>query len=516
MSSARSFLRNTRTDKPRAWGALRFLSCLVAIGVAATLIGLTGERLYAEKDRGFTICAGKNVTENNAVMVAHNEDQEYENMFVNMHKLPLKSYRFPRGTSEKKETVPGGMAPKTYGYLWVELPGLEFGDSYMNENGVVITSNAAVSREDKAMLTNNGIGFMLQREVAEQAMSARHAVALAGQLIYQYGFSASGRTYVFADPSESWVFHAVKGKHWVAQRVPDDQVVVVANRYVIERVYLNDKQNFMGSPDIIVYAIRRGWYNPRRDGEFNFAKAYSAPENYHAYSNILRQWRGVSLFSKSKYKPDALLPFSFHPKDKVSEMDLFRVLRDHYEGTDVDSTRQSNQSPNDQKFNTICNEFTQYAFVAELREDLPAEFSNLMWMCFSRPDTNAFSPWYVSIEEPPHGYTFGNSETALKNHFKYPKAVFAFNMEYAFWYYLKLTQEIDRSYRTRIKVARKEWENFEDYAVKMQRKMEKEFDYMVKTNKHVALKHITNYVEKLEYRKWFLATELVSKTSSKK
>jgi dipeptidase len=251
------------------------------------------------------------------------------------------------------------------------------------------------------------------------------------------------------------------------------------------------------------------------DLEFNFATVYSSPENYNSKVNWMRQWRGVSLLSKNKMKPRDMLPFSFVPRKKLKPADLFSILRDHYEESEYAPALGENDSPNQPKYNAICTEDTRYSFVAHLRDGLPAEFASLVWLSFTGPDTNAFSPWYISIAAPPEGYSTGNSETAFSNHFKYPRSIFSFNPEYAYCYFSRLSTLINQRYIYRYKIARKEWENFEDYALKIQRKMEKEFDYMVKKNKYIALKHISNYVYKMEYRKWFLASELIGEVSKK-
>ena len=484
---------------------MKRLSILVFFLSILFLLSLSG------KDDCFTIVVGKTVTADGSVMVAHNEDDmvEGKTLFVNVHKLPRRSYK--NGETillNNKNSLP--QVPQTLALLWLEIPETEFGDGYINENGVVIASNQCLSREDKPVLTNGGIGFMMRRITAERATSARNAVEIAGKLIDQWGYYSSGRTYAIADATEAWVLHAVKGKHWIAQRVPDDQAAVIANRYTIEKVDLADKQNYLGSPDIIDYAVKRGWYHPGKDGEFNFARTYSLPENYSAEANVLRQWRGTALLAKKRYKPDEPLPFSFSPRKNIKPTDLFNILRDHYEGTEYDLTGGYKEgSPNKSGKRTICTESTQYAFVAQLREEMPREIAHLVWIAFRRPDSNAFSPWYVSITSPPEGYNRGNSETALENHFNPPPSFSRFNPNYAFWNFAKLSNMVDRSYRPRIKIARKEWRNFENYLIKTHRKMEEEFKYLLKKNKPVALKIITNYIKKWEYRKWFLASELI-------
>ncbi len=459
----------------------------------------------------FTIIVGKAASDDGSVMLAHNEDDKIEGktLLVNVHKIPAGSRKDDEIISLKN----GGTLPqvkRTVGFLWLEIPETEFGDSYMNENGVAIASNQCLSREDKPVLTNGGIGFMLRRILAERATSARHAVEIAGDLVDRWGYYSSGRTYSIADANEAWVLHIVKGKHWIAQRVPDDQVAVISNRYSIENIDLTDTKNFLGSPDLVDYAIKRGWYNPSSHGKFNFARVYSSPGNYISEGNVLRQWRGTALLAKKKFKPDEPLPFSFLPRKNVKPIDLTRVLRDHYEETEYDLTGNYKEgSPNFTKKRTICTESTMYAFVVQLRADLPKEIASLVWITLGRPDSNAFSPWYVSVTGTPEGYSPVNSETALEDHFKQPPSFSKSHSNYAFPVFAKLSNLVDQDYRSRIRIARKEWRNFENYIMNPTPKMEKEFNYLVKKNKSLALKIITNYVHKWEYRKWFLASELI-------
>lgn len=462
-----------------------------------------------ETSNCFTIFAGKEATADGSVLLAHNED-DHGRLLVNVYKVAAQEHnKSDMITLKNGATLP--QIKNTPAMLWLEIPESDFADAYMNEYGVAVTSNACPSREDKPELTKGGIGFMLRRLIAERSQTARDGVRIAGELISQFGYNASGRTYIIADAKEGWFMHIVKGKHWIARRVPDNEVAVIANYYTIGPIDLNDRKNILGSPDIISYAIHRGWYNPEKDGAFDFARAYSDPNNLTDMKNILRQWQGTNLLAAKSHKVEERFPFSFKPRRDIRLNDLFQVLRDHYEGTKYDlSDHYKNGSPNSGKNRTICTESTQYAFVAQLRDWLPAEIAHAVWICFRRPDSNAFSPWYVTGSQFPDGYCLDNAGSALKNHFS-PLPVSALeDPNLAFNTYARLSEMVDKQYKTRIEITLKLWRNHEDSLFKDVKNHEKEFVYLLKANKALAQKIIDNYIHNLEYRKWFLALELLS------
>ena len=61
---------------------------------------------------------------------------------------------------------------------------------------------------------------------------------IVAELVERFGYVHSGRTYVIADPREAWLFAVVRGRRWVARRVPDDRVVVLPNVHIIEEIDL--------------------------------------------------------------------------------------------------------------------------------------------------------------------------------------------------------------------------------------------------------------------------------------
>ncbi len=51
----------------------------------------------------------------------------------------------------------------------------------------------------------------------------------------------------------------------------------------LARLILSDSANFLGSADLIDYAKKKKWYNPDKDGDFNFREAYGEPKNLGEY-----------------------------------------------------------------------------------------------------------------------------------------------------------------------------------------------------------------------------------------
>lgn len=154
----------------------------------------------------FSVIAGRAATVDGSVLMAHNEDDPGEQM-LNIYVVPA--------------------SDKNLRYIWCEFPGMEVADVFMNQFGVSVASNGCPSREDKGDLSGGGVLYEIRTSVAKYARTAREAVTLIGSMVETFGYKGSGRSYIVADPTEGWVISVVKGKHWVAQRVPDDKVMTI-------------------------------------------------------------------------------------------------------------------------------------------------------------------------------------------------------------------------------------------------------------------------------------------------
>ncbi len=385
----------------------------------------------------YTIAAGKNITDKpNTVYLAHNEDDSGD-LIINMFKVEAKIFTkkdsFQLTNGQKIAQI-----EKTNSLLWLETTQQNFGDMFMNEFGVTICSNSCPSRENKA---KGVLNYDFRRLISERAKTAKQAIRIAGELLKKYGYESSGRTYTIADKNEIWILAVVKGNHWIAQRVPDNHVAVIPNYYTIREIDLRDTINFLGTPDIINYAIKCGWYNPKTEKPFNFRQAYSARKVLHASWNVPRHWAGLNLLAKKQYGIDDEFPFAFTPKSKVSIDDLKKVLDNHYEGTDLEANHLLHKNPHKNLNHRICNTSTKFSVIAELNST-----TKTLWWAPLNPCIFPYIPINFDIKEIPKMYSNIGCEMAKTNHFLKGENTFESNPNHAFTIFNNYRNNIDNNY----------------------------------------------------------------------
>jgi dipeptidase len=206
----------------------------------------------------------------------------------------------------------------------------------------------------------------LSRIALERASSSREAVQLMGDLATAHGFYGASNSFeggaenlMVVDKDEGFVFHITPDPTgasavWVAARVPDDSVAVVANMFVVREVNLTDSENFLGRQDMWELAQAQGLWSPGQPKDWT--KTFSDGEYAHKYYSGRRIWgafRRLAPFASAQLglgpdyidlKESAPYPFTVKlgQKDKaVSAKLLMDINRDWYEGTEF-STGDSN------------------------------------------------------------------------------------------------------------------------------------------------------------------------------
>jgi len=446
---------------------------------ALAVILITG--LLAPKAMGcFAVVVGKKASTDGSVLLGHDEQNDGQR-FLNFRKIPRIMHK-----DDEMITLRGSaripQVKETYSFLWSENPGLTHSDAYFSEWGVAVVSDSCPDRaqeleklEAEGQLVKGGITYMLRRLIAERARTAREGVEIAGEIIMQVGYPGS-RTLVIADPQEAWLLSISRGKNWVAQRVGDDQVVLLPNVYIIGEINLQDKDNFLASPGLVENAIKKGWYNQSDKGPFSFCRAYSQPRERLL---DLRQWRAQCLVTKKRIseEPDRRLPFSVKPARKLSVKDVIEILRCHGKGG-------------------ICSDIMQEAAVFQLRSNMPPEIGCVCWRCSAEPCTSVLTPWYCGITETPKEYYKPvdiMENLTLKCHFSKSPQKFAPDDKNAWWVFKNLQDTVRNDYDNRIGAVRAVWEKFEAKLFADQPAVEKTALMLYKKDKSATVGYLTEY-----------------------
>ncbi len=437
----------------------------------------------------FSIVVGKKASVDGFVMMAHNEDDTPPQV-VNHRKIPQQTH----APGEKVKLLNGGQldqAEQTWAYIWSEMPGMLFSDSYINEWGVSIASDNCPSREDRPEITDGGIGYMLRRLVAERAKTAREGVLLAGKLVKQFGYIDSGRTYVICDPEEGWLFCVVNGKHWLAQRVGDNEVAMVANTYTIRQVDLSDGDNFLGSDDIIKYAQSRGWYDPQKEGPFDFAAVYANPGAASHPSNLNRQRSGLNYVCAEAIPAGRKLPFSVVPRQKINAEMIMRILRHDNKGSSIDPSVPPVST--DEGICRICSGATQTSFVVQLRANMPLDIGIVYWVCLASPGTSFYIPFHFGISDFPAGFSSESQQPSAEFYDAQVSSPFKADPLRAFWTFSNFRDKLDRASPAVVAQVRARAEEIEKNAFALQGTIEEAARRSYAIDKTAACKILDDY-----------------------
>ncbi|HEY4162472.1 MAG TPA: C69 family dipeptidase, partial [Dongiaceae bacterium] len=152
----------------------------------------------------------------------------------------------------------------------------------LNEYGVAVRDIWSTSRSELIAMTpktQTGPNYSdLARLVLERARTAREGVELIAELITEHGYSDyGGNSHLIADPEEAWVMIECSGgqKLWAAERLGADSIRASRPGY-IGVIPVDDSYNpdFLHSPNLISFALERGWYDPAQKAPFDFNKIY--------------------------------------------------------------------------------------------------------------------------------------------------------------------------------------------------------------------------------------------------
>lgn len=477
----------------------------------------------------FAVIVGKNASKDGSVLFGHNE-QNLDRQQIHYRRIPRR-----RAKGHMVHLAGGGVleqVAETYSYLWVESPGLHYSDNCFNEWGVAIACDGCPTKEDaleevaaRGDIRDGGIGYMLPRLVAERARTAREGIEAATSLINRFGYTGTGRTVTIADPNEAWVLAVARGRHWIAQRVPDDAVVVIGSMHVIgPEADLKDTENVIASPGLVEYAVKRSWYDPSSGQPFSFKAAFARPHPdtmEESYGCCSRQWQAQALVTGKRpaLPPDHPLPFAVQPSHPYGVADVAAVLRSHQEETEYDLRLvRQNGSPHEreEKIDTtfarcVCNIATQESVVWQLRNWPPPEIGCLAWRATSVPCTSVYTPWYACVEEIPRVYHDGctlDEALSLEHHFQTHVVNLTSPLSSVYGTFHALSRIVDNSYASLHKRVAGQWSQLEHESFAAQPLIEQAALQLFEKDSVATRRFLSNYTLGRGLQAWQQAREL--------
>jgi len=350
---------------------------------------------------------------------------------------------YDRGTNAPRGSVP--QPPHTYQVV-----------GYINENQVALGETTFGGREE--LVDPNGIVDYgsLMFIALERSRNAREAIKIMADLVEEYGYGSDGESFSISDPNEVWYMEIIgkgaeKGAVWVAIRIPDGYVSGHANAARITNFTLrngktsitdkdwkklyNEQVEVIYKHDIIDFARRKGYFNGK-DKDFDFSAAYAPVDFSAARICDLRVW---TMFNKVCDGMDEYwdyvtgkdlthrMPLYVKPNRKISLSDMMAFQRDHFQGTELDKTKDPGAGPFESPFrfnplywkyddNPYFNERsievvqTGFSFVAQCRNWLPNYIGGIIWFGVDDTNSTVYTPFYCSISEVPIEYRVGNGD----------------------------------------------------------------------------------------------------------
>jgi dipeptidase len=309
----------------------------------------------------------------------------------------------------------------------------------MNEHQLVIGETTFTGREE--LINPDGAlpYWWLMRLALQRARTAREAVEVMAALIDEYGYGSEGESISIGDPNEAWLMEISgpgpggKGANWVALRIPDGYVCAHANKSRIGEFPLNDPKNCLYSKNVIAFAIEKRYYDPASGKPFNYHEAYCPADKQKLRYTETRVWSIFRRVAPSKEWPvdyhrgvegAAPYPLWIKPDHKLTRMDVYGVMRDHYEGTDYDMTKGIDAGP----FGTpnrwrpitwkvdgvdytwerpISTQQTGFSFVSQSRSWLPDPIGGVLWYGVDDSYFTCYVPFYCGITAVPDSYSRG-------------------------------------------------------------------------------------------------------------
>ncbi|MCP3803638.1 C69 family dipeptidase [Allokutzneria sp. A3M-2-11 16] len=321
------------------WAALILPLCLAVLMTSGPPAGARAREKTAP-DKSFAVYVGKNLTRNGRPFLG-GFGHEPSSHWIDI--VPRK--RHPEGSTIEvgataEANIPGELTripqvPETARYItsnYSEFAGFPapLTNGGLNEHGVAARDVWSPSRPEPVKQTptpQRGPNYSdLSRIAMERARTAREAVEIVGGLIDRYGYTTyGGNSHLFADANEGWVLIEFAGGRglWAAQRLGPDEVRVSYPGY-IGAFPTTPGADHLSSPNLVGYAVDRGWWRPDSGQPFDLRAVYGTPFPGAPFAVGAK----ISPDDEGPYRHPPSLEAEFRRLAPVTLQDVMRIVRD--------------------------------------------------------------------------------------------------------------------------------------------------------------------------------------------
>ncbi len=453
------------------------------------------------------LLVGKKASTDGSTIISYSADSY--NLYGELYHWPAKQYRpgeklkiYEWDTGKYLGEIP--QALQTYNVI-----------GNMNEHQLAIAETTFGGRRELSDSTGIMDYGSLIYVTLQRAKNAREAIKVMTDLVAAHGYYSSGESFSIADPNEVWIMEMIgkgpgnKGAVWVAVRIPDDCVAAHANQARIQQFPLNDPENCIYSPDVISFAKEKGYFSGN-DADFSFAQAY-APLDFGAMRFCeARVWSFFNKVNKNmgefvtyaQGKTTTPMPLYIKADNKLSVHDIQEMMRDHYEGTDLDWRFDVGAGPFNSPYRwspltfevdsvEYCNERpiatqqTGFSFVAQMRDWLPNPIGGVLWFGLDDAAQTVYYPIYSGHTQVPHEMAVGNGD--LLN----------FSWDSAFWIHNWVSNMVYARYSDKIVDVKRTQSELENRFKDDQPEVEKKALELHKQSPSESVHYLTQYSNNL-------------------
>jgi len=389
----------------------------------------------------------------------------------------------------------------------------------MNELQLAIGETTYTGREelqDTTGLIDYGslIYLTLQR-----ARTAREAIKVMTDLVNKYGYYSTGESFSIADPNEVWILEligkgpGVTGAVWVARQIPDGYISGHANHARITTFPFQKENNFNDpnqttyhSMDVFEFAKEMGYYDGKKK-DFSFSDVYAPLDFGGARFCEARVYAGFNQVTSGmeKYVDYAMgenlnnrMPLWVKPDNKLSVRDVMGMMRDYYQNTPMDMTKDVGAGPynsivrwrplywkveGETYFNerAVSTQQTGFSFVTQSRNWLPDAVGGIIWFGVDDTYSTVYTPMYTSMTKIPESFAVGNG------------SIMEYSDNAAFWVFNQVSNFAYTRYSAMIPDIQKVQDELELSYIEEVKGIDKAAAEMFKTNPEQAISFVTDF-----------------------